>query len=212
MKLVDLSHPITESMPVYPGTEPPTLRTACTRAEHGFEERILTLYSHTGTHLDAPCHILEHADTLDHLGPDRFFGPATVLACALGRGRAIEREHLASHEARIRKADFVLLHTGWSKFWGSKAYYSDYPVLSPEAALWLAGFKLKGVGVDAISVDAADTADYPVHRAILGSGAVVVENLTNLALLADKKPLFSCLPLKIEQGDGSPVRAVAIYF
>jgi kynurenine formamidase len=54
-------------MPVYPGTEPPEFLVPCTIAVDGFTEKKLTLYSHTGTHMDAPAHILEGAPTLDHL-------------------------------------------------------------------------------------------------------------------------------------------------
>jgi arylformamidase len=65
MKVVDLSHLITVSMPVYPGTEPPRIEDACTIPEHGFAEKRLTMFSHTGTHIDAPGHILAGGARLD---------------------------------------------------------------------------------------------------------------------------------------------------
>ncbi len=69
-------------------------------------------------------------------------------------------------------------------------------------------FENMGRGVDAISVDPMDTRDYAVHKALLGDNLVLVENLTNLAALTSPTFQLSCLPLKIEQSDGSPVRAV----
>jgi arylformamidase len=67
MNVIDLSHPFSEDMPVYPGTESPEIVEACTITGHGFAEKRLRLFSHTGTHLDAPAHILSGAVTLDRL-------------------------------------------------------------------------------------------------------------------------------------------------
>lgn len=66
-ELIDLTHPIASNMPVYPGTEPPVLITGCTIDESGFLEKKITLYSHTGTHVDAPAHLIKGAKTLDRL-------------------------------------------------------------------------------------------------------------------------------------------------
>ena len=87
MNLIDLTHPISEDMPVYPGTEPPVIVTGCTVAEDGFFEKKITLFSHTGTHIDAPAHLLEDGRTLDYFPVDRYVGPAIVLDCSeTGRG------------------------------------------------------------------------------------------------------------------------------
>ena len=109
-------------------------------------------------------------------------------------------------------AGFALLHTGWARYWGTNDYFGRYPVLSPEAAGWLAGFGLKGYGVDAISADEIDSAALPVHRALLGRGMLIIENLDRLDPLLEREFTFSCLPLKIADADGSPIRAVAILF
>ena len=110
----------------------------------------------------------------------------------------------------IRNSEFLLLHTGWSRFWGTKNYFAGYPVLSAEAALWLDSFELKGLGLDTISADEADSHDFPNHNILLGSDSIIIENLMNLDVLPGKHFMFSCFPLKIDQADGSPVRAVAI--
>lgn len=86
-----------------------------------------------------------------------------------------------------------------------------FPVLSKVACSWLINFELKGVGLDVISIDPVDdTLDLINHRIVLGKGMVIIENLTNLDLIGDELFTFSCLPLKIENADGSPVRAIAI--
>lgn len=210
MKIVDLSHSIFPNMPVYPGTEPPSFTTACTIDGVGFLEKKITLYSHTGTHIDAPAHIIHGAKTLDQLSTDNFIGTAFPMNLTAINKPIIDISDLEPHQNLIRKSEFILLNTGWSRFWGTESYFAGYPVLSYEAALWLSNFELKGLGVDMISADEAESTDFPIHKIFLGRNIVIIENLTNLRALPGNDFIFSCLPLKIGQADGSPVRAVGI--
>jgi arylformamidase len=210
MEVVDLTHPISEAMPVFPGTKPPVIADAFTIARDGFAEKELRLLSQTGTHVDAPCHLLEGAPALDGLGVGHFCGPGWALDVSRVRGRYIGIADLQREEKRIAAVDFVLLHSGWARFWGEAEYFGAFPVLSPEAARWLSGFRLKGVGVDMISLDEVESAALVVHRTLLAKNMVLVENLANLGALIGKEFVFSCLPLKIAAADGSPVRAVAM--
>lgn len=210
LDIIDLSHFISAAMPVFPGTEAPRLDEAFTIERNGFAEKMLHLVSHTGTHIDAPGHILSGATRLDGFAIDRFLGPAVVLDVSAVRQRSIEISDVESYGSRLRNADFALLHTGWAEHWGAPEYFSPYPVLSPAAAQWLAGLGLKGLGVDTISVDAIDSTTLPVHRAIFAQSMVIIENLADLQPLLGKEFVFSCLPLKIVDADGSPIRAVAI--
>lgn len=210
MDVVDLTHPISEAMPVFPGTTPPVIADAFTIARDGFAEKSLQFVSHTGTHIDAPGHILAGAPRLDGFSAGRFIGRGLVLDVSGVRARAIEVSDLKPYEARLPAVDFALLHTGWARLWGSDGYFAAYPVLSPAAALWLAGFALKGMGADTISVDEVDSAALVVHRALFAAGLLIIENLAGLEALVGREFVFSCLPLKIADADGSPVRAVAI--
>ncbi len=210
LDIVDLTHGISPDMPVFPGTEAPRLDDAYTIERNGFAEKMLHLVSHTGTHIDAPGHILPGAVRLDAMGVDRFLGPGLVLDVAGVRGRPVEISDLEMGEPRLRGVEFALLHTGWARHWGEDEYFGPYPVLSPGAAKWLAEFGLKGYGVDTISVDGIDSRELPVHRALFARNMVIVENLGDLSPLVGREFLFSCLPLKIVDADGSPIRAVAI--
>jgi len=209
MEIIDLSHTITPGMPVYPGTEPPIMTPACTLDNDGFIERKLIFYSHTGTHIDAPAHILPHAPTLDRMPADRFIGPGSVIDLTAVKESEIDISYLEPHENLFKTSDFILFHTGWSQFWGRGKYFRDYPVLSEEAALWIDTFGLKGVGVDMISVDEADATTFSIHNILL-ERSIIIENLTHLEKLPKTGFIFSCFPLKFENADGSPVRAVAI--
>lgn len=210
MKVFDLSHTITESMPIYPGTGPPSLTPSSTIERDGFAEKRLSLLTHTGTHLDAPAHILPGAETLDRIEPEKFCGRAVVLDFTGFSGGEILPADLEQHRRAVAKSEFVLINTGWSRLWGRGEYFRGFPVLSPEAARWICGFSLKGLGVDTVSVDAVGSAGFPVHGALLGSGLIIVENLTGLDSLPGAEFTFCCFPLKIEAADGSPVRAVAL--
>ena len=210
MRIVDLTHKIKAEMPVYPGTEPPVLQQANTMEKDGFVETKLTLYSHTGTHMDAPAHMLEAGVFLEEQEAGRFVGSATVLDFTGWKSERIGLEEMAPYEEKIKKADFVILKTGWAKLWGSEAYFKGFPALSLEAARWLSGFSLKGIGVDTISIDVMGSNTMEVHKQLLSNNINIIENLTNLDAVEQETFLFCCLPLKFQESDGAPVRAVAI--
>ena len=209
MKVYDLSHPISGSMPFYPGAFPPVVTGQYTIENDGFAEKKITLLTHTGTHLDAPSHILNGSTAVDQIPAGQFIGRASVLDFTGFNTRAIGPSELEPHRRAVEKSNYVILKTGWSRHWGRDDYFKGYPVLTPEGAVWITGFDLKGLGVDAVSVDEAGSAEYPVHKILLKRGLVIVENLANLDVLPGGPLIFCCFPLKIESSDGSPVRAVA---
>jgi arylformamidase len=209
MKIVDLSHVIEAGMPVFPGTEPPILAEANTIAKNGFAEKLLSMYSHTGTHMDAPAHMVAGARTLDSYPASAFYGKAVLVdvsACQLER---IGLERLMPYESRLMEADFCVLRTGWAEKWGSSAYFEDFPALTPDAAGWLAGLKLRAVGTDAISIDRMEDESFAVHHVLFKAGMFIIENLTNLDQVGVEFTL-ACFPLYIKDADGSPIRAAAI--
>ena len=209
MKFIDLSYTISEATPVYPGTEAPIVSTPCTIEHQGFAEKRLNLFSHTGTHMDAPSHILPNGKALDCFPIDRFTGRAMVADLTGIASPEITIQDLQPCEAQLSHIEFLLLHTGWYWKWGQENYFVDYPVLAADAARWLAGFPLRGIGMDMISIDRTDTATYPIHRIFLEKEILIIENLTNLAELPATIFTFYCFPLKIQDADGSPVRACA---
>ena len=124
MRVLDLTHTIKNDMPVYPGTEQPQLTTACTIDEVGYKETILHMYSHTGTHMDAPAHMLREGMTLDAFPAERLVGKGIVIDC---RGeKEISLALLRQYD--LQRIEFVLFCTGWDKLWGQDSYYEDFPV------------------------------------------------------------------------------------
>ncbi|MFA6598989.1 MAG: cyclase family protein [Ignavibacteriaceae bacterium] len=213
-KIIDLTQVLNEIMPVYPGTLGPKFEKSYSVEKDGFAEIKMELVSHTGTHIDAPCHIYKGAKSLDKFPVEKFLGKAMVINC-LGRSE-ISLSYLKTFEEKIAQVAFILFYSGWQHKWGTEAYFKDCPTLTREAAAWLTHFKLDGIGFDAFSVDSVVPADVvnpetlPYHFILLAKEILLIENLTNLDKLPDDIFMFHCLPLKIEEADGSPVRAIAI--
>ena len=205
--IYDLSYTVGPDTMAYPGTEKPTLKVMNTVEKDGFQETLISMYSHAGTHMDAPAHMIAGADYLDTLPAERFCGRAYVMDCtAFGEGSEIPEESLPELEG----LDFLILSTGWEDFWGSEKYFGRFPVLSAGAADRVAAAGLSGVGVDMMSVDPMDTVDFPVHIRFFRRGMVIIENLRNLSALRGKYVELCALPLKYENADVSPVRVAAI--
>lgn len=210
MKLIDLTHVIHDTMPVFPGTEPPIIKNALTIEEHKNREKLITMFSHTGTHMDAPAHMKLDGKTLDELPIDHFMGAGLVVDCRQVINNEITLDLLKSYEEQIKEVDFVLFLTGWSSRWGQENYFDEFPAMTLEAAHWIVKQGLKGVGLDAISIDLMSSEDFEVHQVLFDNNFVVVENLNRLEELLDKDFTFTCYPLKIKEADGSPIRAVAM--
>ncbi len=209
MKVIDLTHTIDENMPVYPGAEKPRLDVANIYEKDGFGETILTMFSHTGTHIDPPAHIIKGAPTLDSFGAEQFVGRGLVIDCRnLGTGEEISLEHLRASKD-TDKAEFLLFNTGWDKKWGTTEYFRAYPCLSMEAIDFIIEGNYKGIGFDTISLDPVNKLER--HNYLFSKKAIInIENLKNLDLCAGELFTLVCLPLKTKNADGAPCRAVAI--
>jgi len=209
--VVDLSHIIEPGMPCYPGTPGADFFPISSIEKQGYSEQLLTLSSHSGTHVDMPSHIFQDGLSLDDIRMDRFIGKGMVIDVSGSACGMITVEALDPFSGSISGCEFLLLCSGWSRYWGTPLYYEGYPVLSSDAARWLSGFHLKGLGVDMISVDAPVGKEFPVHSRLLQQGILLIENLAFLAPLLHRSFTFCCFPLKILKGEASPVRAVALF-
>ena len=131
MKVIDLTHTISEAMPVYPGTEKPKLTTVNTYSKDGFKETLIQIYSHMGTHMDPPAHIFANQKTLDQFSPEQFIGKAIVVDCRdLKEGQTITMDKINMEKAT--SADFLLFNLGWDKRWKDESYFNDYPCIDDE--------------------------------------------------------------------------------
>jgi len=204
MEIFDISLEIFEDMPTYRGRKErrPKIERIRTLFEGANETRLI-LDTHTGTHMDAPLHMLPSDISIDRIPLSSCMGPAVVLEIL--HRPVITEEDLRPFEPVLSEGHFVLLKTENSF---SDPSREDFVYLSEGAAYFLVGKRLKGVGIDALGVE-RDQPGHPTHRVLLENGLVVVEGL----LLRDIAPgvyFFIALPLKIRGGDGAPARAMLI--
>ena len=219
MKIIDLTHHISENMPMYPGTAAPTLHVAYNHNEYGFMETLISFYSHTGTHIDAPAHLYADGSTLDKYHIEQFVGKALIIDCRfLKKGEKITLSLIEEKGNSLNEVEFILFLTGNDKLWESPEYFSNFPILSDDVVKWINGRKLKGIGIDApsfdpVTVDELEQAsnDLHNHRAILKTGnTILLENLCNLEQVGSEPFILCALPLKTVNADGAPARVVAL--
>ncbi len=194
-------------MPVWPGDPPYRVERWATLQEGGANISRLELGSHTGTHVDAPAHLLPQGSTVDTLPWEALLGPAWVIAVTQGGPiRAMDLEALA-WPAECRR---VLLKTRNAAQASARGVLcTDYIALAADAAAWLVARGVLLVGLDAPSVDPWEEGAGPAHRILLEAGVVIVEGLDLGQVLPGSYELI-CLPLRILGGDGAPARAILI--
>lgn len=212
MRVIDLTHVISEDMPVYPGTEGPKLAPANTYEKDGFKETLMTMYTHTGTHMDPPAHLYKGRTTLDQFPITQFVGKALVIDCTdLKEGDLIRMDRIEQVKEKADKAEFLLFRMGWDKYWGTEKYFGDYPYIDDPVVDYIIAGNKKGVGLDVIGIDPIAHEDLPIHKKLFKNNEIVViENLMNLDLVGTDLFTFCALPMKHIDADGSPIRAIAL--
>ena len=207
---VDLSHRIETGMTVYPDDPSVYVEPHAAYDQDGCRVSAIQLGSHTGTHIDAPSHVLEEGQTLDTYSLERFTFEAIRIDCT----GLSDREPITVEDVPDNEADLALFWTDWSTLWGTGRYL-DHPYLAPDAAAVCAerGY---AVGIDTLSPDPTPTQNseeidsnrFQAHHTLLGADNLIIENLRNLGNLSDRFELRA-YPLALG-GDGAPVRAVGI--
>lgn len=211
MKAIDLTYTIKEEMTVFPGTEMPKLITTSNYEKDGFRETSISIYSHVGTHMDPPAHIYPDRTTLDEFPASQFVGKGLVIDCRdLNEGEDITIDCILKYGEKAEKVDFLLFNTGWDKYWGTDKYFGDYPCVNDDVLDYVLNGNYKGIGFDTIGIDPVSDENLSRHKKLFKDKDIVnIENLKNLELCGEEIFKFSCCPLKIENSDGAPVRAIA---
>jgi kynurenine formamidase len=211
-RVVDLTAPLNARTPCYP-TDPPFSKSWHTYfGAEGFCVSRLEMGAHTGTHVDAPLHFLgEGFPDVAQLPLERFMGDAVALERPKRAGEDLTIADLAG--AEIHSGDIVLFRTVWDQRAGSQAFFQDeWPGAEASLVEELIRRGVKAMGGDFASVDspAALAAGAPAHKSAAHAGMPVFEALVNLHQVAGQRFFFVGLPLKVEGGEASPIRAVAL--
>jgi kynurenine formamidase len=208
-RIVDLSRLISADTQVYPGDPAPALTPHATLSDDGYNLLHIDMGSQTGTHVDAPRHFRAAGAPVDELPPELFVGRGVVVDL---RGLAARAPITADLLADVTcgPGDIVLLHTGWDAHYGTDAYF-DHPYLGADACRGLLDRGVRTIGIDAPSLDATGASEFPAHWLVADAGGVICENLCGLDRIDFPDPLISILPIRLRDGDGAPVRAVAMH-
>lgn len=204
-RVIDITSPIWQGMPVYPGDPQPSVKRVSSIEKDHFALSTISMGSHTGTHVDAPSHVLENGTTVDMLLPESFIGRAILLDVSFVSS-PLHAEHLEmawNKKKSGQVTEVLLLKTGAiNSLEGIENF-----CLEEDIAFWMHDKGLKVLGVDAFSIE--NKKDLPLHRSLLSQGVNIIECL-DLEQVREGYYIFICLPLKITDCDGAPARAILI--
>jgi len=207
MRVIDLSLTINGEMPGV------SISVAKRLEVEGWNATTLSLYSHCGTHMDAPRHFLSDGATLDQQDLSVCVGDAIVINLAPAAPKQlISVADLGTHAESISVGSRLLFRTDWHKRYGTPEYRNELPRISMELADWLVDRRVAMIGVEPPSVADVNNAVEltAVHQTLFRGNVLIVEGLANLDQLTRTSVEFIALPMKVGGGDGSPVRAIAI--
>ncbi|OIQ60127.1 kynurenine formamidase [Moorella thermoacetica] len=203
LRIYDISMPIYPGMPVYKKrTEKQPHREITRNYEDGVRETRWLLDTHTGTHIDAPAHVIPGGATTADLDLSFLIGSCRVLDLTAANDR-ITAGDLAGQP--VRTGDFILLKTKNSRAAGNEA---DFIYLDAGAAAHLAKAGVRGVGLDALGVE-RDQPDYPTHRTLLEQGIIIIEGLRLIEVPPGAYQMLA-LPLRLLGAEAAPARVVLL--
>lgn len=207
MKIIDISVPVDDKTPRWPGSPGPKLKLVSDmKRGRAYNETSVEMNTHTGTHIDAPSHFISSGKSIDRVAPGTFIG-AVLVAHVPGVKRisAADLEKLKIPTGVKR----ILFKTSNSVLWKKRVseFKKGYVGITSDAAAWLSKRNFKLIGIDYLSVAKFDeTAE--VHRILLKK-AVLLESV-NLSKVKPGMYELICLPIKMTGAEASPTRAVLI--
>lgn len=224
-KLIDLSQEIFQGMSVFPMHQKTFIMTNMTHEENmkqtgsktlGFSARNILMSEHGGTHCDAVWEYKPSGATIDNMPLEYFYGSAICIDLSdIPHTRYIEsddiKKALTKSGLQVKRGDILLMYTGhYDRNFGTDKWQTEYTGLSLEGAKYIAELGIVNIGVDAPAIDHPDDINFSGHLICGEYDITNTENLCNLDKLINKRFLYFGLPLKIRDGSGSPIRAIAL--
>lgn len=224
VKVVDLSAPLGPDTIMWPGAPAPSADTLVTIADNGYFARLVHVFEHSGTHFDAPCHMVEDTASVDEVPVESLVAPIRVvdISGAIGDDAdgLLTVEHVKVHEAEhgpIPAGSAVFLRTGWedrntdAEAYAGPAGDLHFPGFGVPAAQYLVDAGVVGLGIDTLGIDAGCADTFPVHKTVSHSeGVWHLENLTNLKSLPASGAWVIVGVPKLVGGSGCPARVIAL--
>jgi len=197
MKMYDVTAPIYEGMPVYKNKPEKQPKRTTVTSGYVTESRI-DMDVHTGTHIDAPLHMVEGGATFETIPLDRLVGPCKLFDLTHVNDR-ITKDDIAHLD--VQEGDFVLFKTKNSF---DDAFNFEFIFVAEDAARYLADKSIRGVGIDALGIERAQEG-HPTHKTLFSAGVIVIEGL-RLKDVPEGKYFMVAAPLKLVGTDAAPAR------
>ena len=233
-ELVDLTHTYDATAIFWPTAEPfrhDKVADGMTPQGYYYASNNFFTSEHGGTHIDAPVHFAQGRQAVDQIPLQNLIGSAVVIDLTAAAGANADYqvtvqdfERFEQQHGAIAPDTIVLLRTGFSRHWPDAAKYLGtaergeaavaklhFPGLHPDAAKWIvANRPIKAIGIDTASIDYGQSTLYESHRVLYDRNIQAFENLASLDRLPPRGATIVALPMKIRNGSGAPLRAVAI--
>ena len=222
-KVVDLTHTLDGTFPTFDGNPGIEAEKTVDFKKDGYTIFKLTIFEHSGTHIDAPLHFSENGTSVDALEPSKLVCPLCIID--------IKSKATEDANAMVMKADIeawvsangeipagacVAMNSGWAAKVGQTDYRTNaeggfaFPGFSKEATDMLAELNVAAIGVDTLSLDPGSSKDFAVHSSWLPSGHFGIENLNALDQLPAKGATIFIGAPKHKGGTGGPARVMAV--
>jgi arylformamidase len=207
MKLYDISLPISNDLPVWPGD--PSVSLMMTKSFLKGDHCNITkiqMGTHSGTHIDAPYHFLKDGATVDTIPIETFIGPCLVVDLdseVLIEEKDLRKYNLAGHSR-------ILMKTKNSEMWANnirKSFITNYVALGINAVQYLIEMNTILVGIDYLSIESFQSDGKPVHKLLLKNNITILEGLNLSGVKAGVYELI-CMPLKLQGCEGAPARVL----
>ncbi len=204
MAIYDVTVPLRPDMPTYAGEEPGPVLSFHSLISQGQSANIsaLSIGSHTGTHVDAPCHFLEGRSAVEAMPLESLIGPCRVIEHKGGSHITAGDLEATGIPPGTRR---LLIKTRSGRFWDDDAFHSDFIGLAGDAGDWLAARGYLMVGIDYMSIEQFRSPTHEVHRTLLEKSIVIVEGV-DLRGVEPGDYFIVCAPLKVVGAEGAPAR------
>lgn len=209
--IFDLSVTLKTYMPLWPTNPLLSVAPIGIAARDGYNVESYSSVTHSGTHIDAPYHMIDTATTVDDLPLNQLVGEGYVI-----RPKSDSTEITAKNLKGVWKKEYngkiILINTGWDKKRGfTKEFQYEFPGLAVDSVDFLLERKPKVIGIDTLGIEPFSHSDYKVHKALLSHGLAFIEDMAGLDQLKEgKKYLIAALPLKIFKASGAMARVIAL--
>lgn len=232
-RIVDLTHAFGPDTVYWPtdrqGFELDVVAKGETAGGYWYEANRICTAEHGGTHMDAPIHFAAGQPDAAQVPVTAGIGPLVRVDVSAAAARdadyRLSVDDLRRWEksyGRIPPGAIVVMYSGWAARWPDRRRYMGTDVAGDTANLRFPGFgeaaarflveerDVKAIGVDTASIDYGASTDFIVHRVVNGAGKPGFENLANLDQVPPVGATIIALPMKITDGSGGPLRAIAI--